>query len=785
MKIILRFSSILRWGLFLSLAPILTIFIVGYFYVKDDLPQLPKNLSYINYKPPTEIYSSDGELLKVIGLRNTVRLDMISPQFKNAILAVEDHRFFNHSGIDPIAFLRAALVNFKRGKLIQGGSTLTQQLAKNMFFSFEKSWKRKFKELLIALQMESSFSKSDILEAYSNQVYFGNGAYGINEASSTYFGKRSKNLTLLQAAVLAGTVRSPNNFNPFNDSQIVMKRAETVLAAMVREGFINDTQKNKALNSNLELKPRRKKYRNNQYFVDAVLDELNILYGPELVNSGGIRIFTTLNSKLQKSAEEDALHHLDFLDQKIVPRDKELEVAAVTIDNTNGAVLVMLGGKNYRKSQFNRALSSNRMVGSSFKPFVYFTAMQKLGFHPATVLVDEPTVFTLPYNKKWEPTNFNDEYMGSVVLKKALAKSLNIISAKLIFKSTPAEVVKTARQFGFKSPMRKNFSLALGATGVSPLELATAYSVIANLGSYKAPFYVSKIEDYQGKVLYEHFYEEEKRFKPADMYPLLDMMKGVMDDGSGRVIRRMGFKYPAGGKTGTTNQFRDAWFTGFTPKLTTSVWVGYDDNESMFRPNGKGITGAHAAAPIWSLIMQEALEKGDQRDFPIPLEIRFENANSSDGFYEKKDSPNSIRVALNKNNTLPRHSKVVKVRETLNQHKESLLKLKHSPRAVPVVQQIDISEYGSSLDSKIWFMLNLENASMGKIKRIPTRWFIKMLKETRDVKNASQERLTKGRRLLIEKLFSRIGSFDHEIVKNLSIRSILRPNEAKVYGVQY
>ena len=195
MKIILRFQKILGWGLFLSLVPILTIFIVGYFYVKDVLPQLPKNLSYINYKPPTEIYSSDGELLKIIGLRNTVRLDMISPEFKNAILAVEDRRFFNHSGIDPIAFLRALLVNIKRGKLVQGGSTLTQQLAKNLFFSFEKSWKRKFKELLIALQMESSFSKSDILEAYSNQVYFGNGAYGVNAASSTYFGKRSKNLT--------------------------------------------------------------------------------------------------------------------------------------------------------------------------------------------------------------------------------------------------------------------------------------------------------------------------------------------------------------------------------------------------------------------------------------------------------------------------------------------------------------------------------------------------------------------------------------------------------------
>ena len=785
MKKFLRLLNKLGWCIFITLVPLSITFIAGYFYVKDELPQLPKNLSYINYKPPTEIYSSDGELLKIIGLRNTVRLSMVSPQFKNAIIAVEDRRFFSHSGVDPIAFLRALLVNFKNRVLVQGGSTLTQQLAKNLFFSFEKNWKRKFKELLIALQMESSFSKSDILEAYSNQVYFGNGAYGVNEASSIYFGKCAKNLTLLQAAVLAGTVRSPNNFNPFNDSQFVMKRAETVLAAMVREGFIDGTQKNNALSSKLELKRRKKKDRNNQYFVDAVLEELNTLYGPEIISLGGLRIFTTLNGRLQKSAEEDALHHLGFLERKIVARDKELEVAAVTIDNKNGAVRVMLGGKNYGKSQFNRALSSNRMVGSSFKPFVYFTAMQKLGFHPATVLVDEPTVFILPYKKKWEPTNFNDEYMGPVVLKKALAKSLNIIAAKLIFKATPAEVVKTARQFGFKIPMHKNFSLALGATGVSPLELATAYSVIANLGSYKAPFYVSKIEDYQGKVLYEHFFKEEKRFKPADVYPLLDMMKGVMDDGSGRVIRRMGFKYPAGGKTGTTNQFRDAWFTGFTPELTTSVWVGYDDNKSMFRLNGKGITGAHAAAPIWSLIMQEALGKSDQRDFPIPLEIRFENANSSDGIYETKVSPKTIQVALNKEHTLPRHSKVVLDREKLNLRKESFLKLKHSPRTIADFKKIETSENGSDLDSKIWFMLNLENASMGKIKRIPTRWFIKILQDTKDIEAASQKRLIKGRRVLIEKLLSRVGSFDQEIMKGVPIKSILRSNEAKTYGVQY
>ena len=544
-------------------------FMGGYFYIEEELPQLPKNLSYINYRPPTEIYSSDGEVIKTLGLKNTVRLDMISWKFQKAILAIEDSRFFKHHGIDPTAFLRAMLVNLKKGRLAQGGSTITQQLAKNLFFSFDKSYVRKFKELLMAFQIETSFSKEDILEAYSNLVYFGNGAYGVEKASNIYFGKRAKKLTLLQAAMLAGTVRSPNNFNPFNDRALAMKRARTVLTRMVSEGFIDKNQKEHALNSELELIKKRTRYKNNHYFVDAVLEELNSIYGPELVSSGGLRIFTTLDSKLQKSAEEAALHHLKFLDKKVVQRDKKLQTAVVSIDNKSGAVRVMIGGTNYEKSQFNRALSTNRMIGSSFKPVVYMTAMKNLGYHPGTVLVDEPIIFELPHNKKWEPANFNDEYMGPVILKKALSKSLNIISAKLIFKVKPAEVVKTAKKFGFTSPIRENFSLALGATGASPLELASAYSTIANLGVYINPFYVSKIEDYQGNVLYEHFIENEKRFEPEVIYPLLDMMQGVMDDGSGRVIRRMGFKHPSAGKTGTTNAFRDAWFTGFTKDLTT------------------------------------------------------------------------------------------------------------------------------------------------------------------------------------------------------------------------
>jgi 1A family penicillin-binding protein len=785
MKTFLGIAGGAGWRASLLLIPIIGLFMAGYFYLQEDLPQLPQNLSYINYKPPTEIYSSDGEVIKTLGLKNTVRLDMISWKFQKAILATEDSRFFEHHGIDPRAFIRAMLVNLKKGGIVQGGSTITQQLAKNLFFSFDKTLVRKFKELLMAFQIESTFPKEDILEAYSNLVYFGNGAYGVDEASIVYFGKRSRSLTLLQAAVLAGTVRSPNKFNPFNDRALAMKRAGTVLSRMVSEGFIDKSQKGHALNSELGLIKKRTKYNNNHYFVDAVVEELNSIYGPELVSSGGLRIFTTLDSKLQKSAEEAAQHHLKFLDKKLVQRDKKLQTAVVTIDNESGAVRVMIGGRSYEKSQFNRALSTNRMVGSSFKPVVYMTAMQNLGYHPGTVLVDEPMVFELPHNKKWEPANYNDEYMGPVVLKKALAKSLNVISAKLMFQVKPAEVVKTARKFGFTSPIRENFSLALGATGASPLELASAYSTIANLGEHIDPFYVSKIEDYQGNILYEHFIEAEKRFEPEDIYPLLDMMQGVMDDGSGRVIRRMGFRHPAAGKTGTTNAFRDAWFTGFTKDLTTSVWVGYDDNESMYRPNEKGVTGAHAAAPIWGLVMEQALKGSEQKTFPIPSEIRFEHANISDGFYEPEKSKETVRVALNNKKVLPRRP-ATNIAVSESPEKLDVVKLQIKPVALPkeANSPLKVKYSTSNLDSKIWFMLNLENASMGKLKKIPTSWFVQMLKNTKDLEISSPERLARGRKVLIKKLLSRVGSPRNGMIEGVRNNALFRPREVKDHKIE-
>jgi len=323
-----------------------------------------------------------------------------------------------------------------------------------------------------------------------------------------------------------------------------------------------------------------------------------------------------------------------------------LQAALVSIENKSGAVRAMLGGRDYSHSQFNRAVSNNRLPGSSFKPFVYFTAMEELGYSPATVVKDEPLTIDIPGSTPWSPQNFDEEFAGDIVLKKALMKSVNIVSAKLINEVGPEKVIRTARQFGIKSPLGKNLSLALGTSGVSPYEMASAYSVIANLGIYNEPYLIQHIEDFQGNRLYEHYYQGVQQFLPDALYPLLNMMQGVIDRGTGRTVRRMGFRHPAGGKTGTTNDFKDAWFNGFTKDISTSVWVGFDDNESMKNKSGKGLTGASAAAPIWVFFMQKALEGKSPVKFPVPEKVKFATVDVQTGYLADEFSLEILKVAV-------------------------------------------------------------------------------------------------------------------------------------------
>ncbi len=621
-----------------------------YGYLRDDLPQLPDDLEKINLSLPTEIYSADGEVLKVLGQRQPVNIEDISPHFLRAIVAVEDSRFYSHSGLDHIGLARALYINIKSGKLRQGGSTLTQQLAKNMFFSFDRDWKRKVKELLVALQMEVTFTKEDILEAYCNQVYFGTGAYGVEEASQVYFGKRAKDLTLLQAAVLAGLPNSPNNSNPFINLERALRRARWVLRRMQAVGYLNGYDMKQALQSELELRRPRIESNPDQYFVRFVIDKLEKDYGREFVHYGGLKIYTTLDSHYQRFAHKAVDTHLKFLEdygmQQPEGVHERLQAALVALDNRTGAIRALLGGRKYSESQYNRAVSNNRLPGSGFKPIVYMTAMEKLGYNPSTMIVDEPSKFPVPGRKEWEPKNFDNEYSGNLVLKKALMKSLNVVSAKMVYDLTPRKVIRMARQFGITSPLGDHLSLSLGTSPVSPLELTAAYSVIANQGILNEPYFVQKIEDYEGNTLYEHFYHGVQRFSPKSVYPLLDMMQGVVDDGTGKVIRKMGFQFPAGGKTGTTNDYKDAWFIGFTRDISAAVWVGYDNNQSMLDKNGRGLTGGRGAAPVWAHFMQKALSGKNKVNFPIPDGIVRVQVDAQTGYLPDETTQEKIWVAV-------------------------------------------------------------------------------------------------------------------------------------------
>ena len=626
-----------------------SLLVVGlYIDLKDDLPQLPDSLEKINLSLPTEIYSSQGNVIKVLGQRHPVALSEISPRFTEAMIATEDSRFYSHKGVDHIGLTRAMLRNIRDMRVSQGGSTITQQLSKNLFFSFERKWVRKIKELMIALQIEATFSKEEILEAYCNQVYFGSGAYGVEDASLIYFGKRAKDLTLLQAALLAGLPNSPNNANPFNNFERAMKRTRTVLNRMVSSNFISPIQMEEALETDLELAPRRIQSNPNQYFIQYVISKLENEYGKEFVHFGGLKIFTTIDARLQKFAQQAVTTHMKSLDKRMESREDEenLQAAVVALENKTGAVRVLVGGRDYAKSQFNRAVSNNRMAGSSFKPVVYLSAMENLGISPATVMKDEPVILKISTDKTWEPKNFNDQYFGDLILKRALMKSLNVVSAKLVSELTPERVIKTARQMGITSPLGENLSLALGATGVSPLEMAGAYSVISNLGILNEPYLIDRIEDFRGNTLYEHFYFGVQRFSQKSIYPLLDMMRGVVEEGTGRVIRRMGFQHPAGGKTGTTNDYKDAWFDGFTKDLSASVWVGYDSNIPMIDRNGRGLTGGGASAPIWAYFMKKALSGKSPANFPVPEGIRFVEVDSETGYITNTRTKNTMKVAV-------------------------------------------------------------------------------------------------------------------------------------------
>ena len=621
--------------------------------VSTQLPQLPERLEEIAMSPPTEVYASDGSIITVLGGRQLMPLSRISPYFQNAIIAAEDKNFWKHDGLDKIALIRAMYHNLRRVRIVQGGSTITQQLGKNMFFSLRRDWQRKFKDMLAALQIERRFSKEEILEAYCNQSYFGSRAYGVESAAQTFFSKHADQLTLAEASLLAGLPNSPSRFNPYVNLEAAKDRQRFVLNRMVADGMITRDEADSAYADSLVFRPMYRDVHRGSYFVDYVLRQLEVELGRDVTYHGGLKVFTTLNPRYQREAEAAITQGVEELDEwtgdiekEDLPTEQKVQAALVTIDPGNGAILAMVGGRDYSESEYNRALSTQRLPGSGFKPFLYLAALDGGGFSPKSVFLDSAVVFEIRGSRPWKPRNFDGIYHGRMVLKKALARSINIVAAKLIDRVGPERVIEAAQKMGIRIPLEPNLSLALGTSPVPPLEMASAYATLANGGTYYEPVAILRVENRGGKVIKEHFFGGTRVYDPEALYPLIDMMKEVVDRGTAWNVRRMGFTAPAAGKTGTTNDYKDAWFTGFTPNLSTSVWVGYDRRRELRDGVWKGITGGRAAAPIWARYMIEITKGQSPRDFPIPQGIQFEWVDVLTGQPPDSSTTDSIRVAL-------------------------------------------------------------------------------------------------------------------------------------------
>jgi 1A family penicillin-binding protein len=650
-----RFRIIFYLGL--SLTGLGALFVIGLFFIAvRDLPRVPEPLSRIIETPPTEIFAATGERLMIIGGREVIPLNRISPYFIQAVIATEDHRFWEHHGLDKLRTLKALWITLFEPGRIQGASTITQQLAKNLFFSYERTYLRKFRELLVALHIETQYGKREILEAYLNQIPFGVGAYGIEQAAHSFFGKPALELTLAESALLAGLPKSPTRYNPYRYFERAQKRQQLVVARMSTVGYITPEEAEAALQSRLQLIPQAAGAPKSNYYLDLVLRDLEERYGPEVVYHGGLKVSTTLDPQLQSWAIESLQNGLTKLDRLMGISDgnetgetqslTQPQGALVAVECNSGAVKALLGGRDYSQSEFNRAVENNRLPGSGFKPFLYYAAFEKLGLNPASVFADKPITIAVAGARDWQPQNFEREHEGPMILKQALVKSINAVAAQLVERTGPDAVIDAARRCGIKSPLTPVYSVALGTSGVSPLEMAAAFSTFGTGGVQHEPFWIRRVEDPLGRVLEEHIVRGRRSLDPGIAYQVVDMMRGVLTVGTGKVVRQMGFDLPAAGKTGTSDDFRDSWFTGFTPTLSVSVWVGFDRGIRMRDANGAGITGGRGAAPIWADFMIKATDGEPAREFTVSSDIHFETVDPVSGEIAGQWTRSPVQVAL-------------------------------------------------------------------------------------------------------------------------------------------
>jgi 1A family penicillin-binding protein len=575
-----------------------------------SLQQLPDVSALSHYIPheTSKIFDKSGHLLaNVHGEENRVVIPLHDiPKFvQQAVIAMEDTDFYNHYGVDPKGITRALLVNVAEGGSVEGASTLTQQLAKNMFLNPSKNLPRKIAEAWLAIQIEHHYSKTKILEMYLNQVYWGHNAYGIEAASQNYFGKKTRQLTLAESALLAGIIRSPEYYSPYRRVKEAKALQELVLSRMVGAGFIPQRVANAAKAEKLTFPGITSYAYRVPWFTSAVIKQLTDAYGADVVRKGGLRVKTTLDMDLQAKAEA--------MVKEAVAANKVYNVhqaALVAVEPKTGYVKAIVGGVDFHKSKFNRATQALRPPGSTFKPFVYLTGLAA-GYSPATVVVDEPVSLPSGQGQWYSPNNYDHRFRGPLTLRQALASSVNIVAIKIGYDVGIANVIKTAQALGITTKLGENLSLPLGTSEVTPYEMAGAYAAIANDGVRCEPTMILQVTDRNGKVLEKHPGAGKRVYDANPIRLLTNMMEGVIQYGTGAAAN---IGRPAAGKTGTTSDARDVWFVGFTPDVACAVWMGNDDNSRLWY----GSTGGAICAPLWSRFMRYAHRNLKPKGFPQP-----------------------------------------------------------------------------------------------------------------------------------------------------------------------
>ena len=568
------------WGL---------IFLVVFFAVfARGLPDT-SSLYQVDRQPSITYLDRNGALIATRGTQMAppADLDALPDYVPAAFIAIEDRRFYHHPGFDPIGMMRAMATNVRAGRVVQGGSTLTQQLAKNLFLTPDQNLRRKVQELMLAVWLEMKFSKKEILALYLNRVYFGAGAYGIEAASQRYFDKSAKNLTVGEAALLAGLLKAPSRYSPVSESERAAARATVVLNEMEEAGVITAAQREQAVTQPV-IVSRTLATQHAQYFIDWLDKSIRSLVGEPTED---MVVETTLDLTLQTAAERSV--------RRILDRDagKGVQQAALVALDGDGRVRAMIGGSSYADSQFNRAVDAKRQAGSAFKPFVYLAAVEA-GYTPQTPVVDQPITIG-----NWSPRNYSGTFSGNMTLAQAVAQSTNTVAAYVADQVGRDSVARAARRLGIESRIGLEPAMALGAVEVSPIEMATAYDAFANGGRRVDAYGISRIRTPQGRVIYQRQSGQSgQAINNPSLYYMNQMLRGVVTSGSGRSAAISG--RDLAGKTGTTSDYKDAWFVGYTGGFVTAVWVGKDDNTAM-----RGVTGGSSPAAIWKGFMEAALPR--------------------------------------------------------------------------------------------------------------------------------------------------------------------------------